>query len=109
LDHVIVLNERHLRTLLKEYVRYYHEDRTHLGLGKDTCASPKPCTSAESMTWKCTYAARLSLSFLDVCARSTSARLGRLGLSLPRRTSSGEPGASTATAGCASPKLCRSA
>ena len=36
LDHVIVLNQRHLRTLLKEYVRYYHEDRTHLGLGKDT-------------------------------------------------------------------------
>jgi transposase InsO family protein len=36
LDHVIVLNERHLRRLLKDYVRYYHEDRTHLGLGKDT-------------------------------------------------------------------------
>ena len=38
LDHVIVLNERHLRRLLNEYVRYYHEDRTHLGLGKDTPA-----------------------------------------------------------------------
>ena len=36
LDHVIVLNQRHLRRLLNEYVRYYHEDRTHLGLGKDT-------------------------------------------------------------------------
>jgi transposase InsO family protein len=36
LDHVIVLNSRHLRRLLNEYVRYYHEDRTHLGLGKDT-------------------------------------------------------------------------
>jgi transposase InsO family protein len=36
LDHVIVLNERHLRRLLKDYVGYYHEDRTHLGLGKDT-------------------------------------------------------------------------
>jgi putative transposase len=36
LDHVIVLNQRHLRRLLKEYVRYYHEDRTHLGLGKDS-------------------------------------------------------------------------
>jgi putative transposase len=35
LDHVIVLNQRQLRRLLKEYVRYYHEDRTHLGLGKD--------------------------------------------------------------------------
>jgi hypothetical protein len=36
LDHVIVLNRRHLRRLLKEYVHYYHEDRTHLGLGKYT-------------------------------------------------------------------------
>ena len=36
LDHVIVLNERHLKRLMTEYVRYYHEDRTHLGLAKDT-------------------------------------------------------------------------
>jgi putative transposase len=46
LDHVIVLNRRHLRRLLNEYVRYYHEDRTHLGLGKDTpggrVAAPAP-------------------------------------------------------------------
>jgi putative transposase len=38
LDYVIVLNQRRLRRLLKEYVRYYHEDPTHLGLGKDTPA-----------------------------------------------------------------------
>lgn len=36
LEHVIVLNERHLKRLMAEYVRYYHEDRTHLGLAKDT-------------------------------------------------------------------------
>jgi transposase InsO family protein len=36
LDHVIVLNERHLKRLMHEYIRYYHEDRTHLGLAKDT-------------------------------------------------------------------------
>lgn len=36
LDHVLVLDEDHLRRLLKEFVRHYHEDRTHLGLGKDT-------------------------------------------------------------------------
>jgi putative transposase len=36
LDHVIVLNERHLKRLMAEYVCYYHEDRTHLGLAKDT-------------------------------------------------------------------------
>ena len=36
LDHVIVLNERHLKRLMSEYVRYYHEDRTHLALEKGT-------------------------------------------------------------------------
>jgi putative transposase len=36
LDHVIPFSERHLKRLLSEYVRYYHEDRTHLGLEKDT-------------------------------------------------------------------------
>ena len=34
LDHVIPLNERHLKRLLSEYVRYFHHDRTHLGLKK---------------------------------------------------------------------------
>jgi len=36
LDHVIALNERHLKRLLAQYVDYYHTDRTHLGLKKDT-------------------------------------------------------------------------
>jgi hypothetical protein len=36
LDHVIAANEAHLKRLLCEYVGYYHEDRTHLGLGKQT-------------------------------------------------------------------------
>ena len=35
LDHTIVLNERHLRRLLKEYLSYYHDYRTHLSLSKD--------------------------------------------------------------------------
>jgi hypothetical protein len=34
--HVVVLNKRHLNRLLRQYVAYYHEDRTHLGLGKAT-------------------------------------------------------------------------
>ncbi len=36
LDHIIAVDERHLKRLLAEYIRYYHEDRTHLGLGKGT-------------------------------------------------------------------------
>jgi putative transposase len=36
LDHVIVFNEAHLRRLLREYLDYYHDDRTHCGLEKQT-------------------------------------------------------------------------
>jgi hypothetical protein len=36
LDHLIALNERHLKRLLSDYLHYYHEDRTHLGLRKET-------------------------------------------------------------------------
>ena len=36
LDHVIVLNGAHLRRLARDYLRYYHADRAHDGLGKDT-------------------------------------------------------------------------
>ncbi len=32
IDHVIVLNEEHLRRLLRDYVRYYNEDRVHTSL-----------------------------------------------------------------------------
>ncbi len=35
LDHVIVLGEKHLRRILKEYLDYYHKSRTHLGLEND--------------------------------------------------------------------------
>jgi len=31
-----VLNEHHYKRLMTEYVRYYHDDRTHLGLAKQT-------------------------------------------------------------------------
>ena len=39
LDHVVVLNETHLRRLLRDHLVYYHSARTHLSLGKD---SPEP-------------------------------------------------------------------
>jgi putative transposase len=35
LDHVSAFNEVHLRRLIAEYVRYYHEDRVHDSLDKD--------------------------------------------------------------------------
>ncbi len=39
LDHVIVLNQQHLRRRLRSYFRYYHGSRTHLALEKD---APEP-------------------------------------------------------------------
>jgi transposase InsO family protein len=36
LDHVIVLNEDHLRNILAEYFRYYHEARAHLSLERNS-------------------------------------------------------------------------
>ena len=36
LDHVIVLNESHLRNILTDYFFYYNKYRTHLGINKDS-------------------------------------------------------------------------
>jgi putative transposase len=46
LDHIIAVNECHLKRLLSDYVCYYHEDRTHLGLGKQT-----PAGRVQSRNW----------------------------------------------------------
>ena len=35
LDHMIIINERHLRRTLRNYFDYYHSCRTHLSLNKD--------------------------------------------------------------------------
>jgi transposase InsO family protein len=47
LDHVIVLNERHLKRLLSEYVSYYHRFRTHLSLDMD-CPETRAIESPET-------------------------------------------------------------
>jgi putative transposase len=46
LDHVIVLNERHLRRVLRTYVDYYHPWRTHLSLEMDA-PEPRPVQPPE--------------------------------------------------------------
>jgi len=40
LNHYIILNARHLKRTLSSYLRYYHESRTHLSLGKQ-CPFPR--------------------------------------------------------------------
>ena len=39
LDHLIVINEGHLRRVLREYFNYYHADRPHMSLDSN---SPRP-------------------------------------------------------------------
>jgi transposase InsO family protein len=39
LNHVIVLNERHLRRIVSAYLAYYHQARPHLSLD---CNAPVP-------------------------------------------------------------------
>ena len=36
LDHCIVLNEAHLRRILKGYFEYYHDSRAHLSLERNS-------------------------------------------------------------------------
>ena len=48
LDHVIILDERHLRRMLRGYVDYYHSCRTHLSL-EERC--PRATTCAVAFGW----------------------------------------------------------
>jgi putative transposase len=46
LDHVIVLNEQHLRRVLRSYFQYYHRSRCHLSLDGDA-PEPRPVQGPE--------------------------------------------------------------
>jgi putative transposase len=50
LDHVIALDEQHLRRLIRDYVNYHHDDRIHDSLDKDTPnqrpEEPKPAPNS---------------------------------------------------------------
>ncbi len=48
LNHCIILNERHLERILKEFIdNYYNTQRTHLSLAKD-CPVPRAIDSPEN-------------------------------------------------------------
>ena len=66
LDHVIFLNQRHLRRLLKEYVRYYHEDRTQF----DGPACPSPVRDESALRGN--SGRILSATFADVAGSERS-------------------------------------
>jgi hypothetical protein len=58
LKHVIVFNERHLKRLINEYIRYYFDDRTYLRLSKQT---PAGRAAAESTSRSSNVVATLRL------------------------------------------------
>lgn len=51
LEHVVVFGRCHLVRLIRCYISYYHDDRCHLGLSKDT-PHKRPVTSRPSCTAK---------------------------------------------------------
>lgn len=55
LDHVVIVNESHLRRLIRDYVSYYHDDRIHDSLEKDSpvtrAVSNKPDPSANLISF----------------------------------------------------------
>ncbi len=57
-DHVVVLSERHAVRMGKAYVEYHREDRTHLGLDKDTPGG-RAVTSPQSPSAKVVAQPRL--------------------------------------------------
>jgi hypothetical protein len=76
LDHVIPLNEAHLRRLIRDYVDYHHEDRIHDALEKDTPdrrqVEPKPTSNSVVISMPASKAASDS-------SRSRRFRLSLLG------------------------------
>ena len=69
LDHLIILNDVHLRRLIRDYLSYYHADRIHDSLEKDTPlmrrVSSKPDQSARLV----------SLRRVEACIIDTTGRM----------------------------------
>jgi transposase InsO family protein len=47
LNHVVLLGEQHLRTVVREYVAHYHTERNHQGLGNALVAPLRAVAIAE--------------------------------------------------------------
>ena len=76
LDHIVVLNERHLRRVLAAYVASYHRARTHLALQKDTPV-PRPVQTARHRSRRGPVPSRRPPSSLRTSCGLTAATMGR--------------------------------
>ncbi len=45
LNHIVILSEEHLRTVVAEYVEHYHTERNHQGLGNELIAASVPANA----------------------------------------------------------------
>jgi hypothetical protein len=88
LDHVIALNEQHLRRLVRDYVSYYHDDRIHHSLDKDT-PNRRPVESKPSPSATVISSARLGAFIIDIAG----AKLRKARSRLPTRCCSLRSGA----------------
>jgi hypothetical protein len=70
---VIVLNKQHLQQLLSSYLRYYHQSRTHLSLGKD---SPEPRRYSQPIRARSSPAGRWASSSLRAPCRLSRPGVG---------------------------------
>ena len=85
LEHVVVLGACHLIRLVRAYISYYHEDRCHLGLNKDT-PSLRAVTHRPSPTAKVVALPRVGgLHHSIRVARGSLSQLGRSRYSAGRR------------------------
>lgn len=49
LDHFLVLGERHLRHLIREYLVHFHEERPHQGLGNRPLGETHPPPAVDTI------------------------------------------------------------
>jgi putative transposase len=52
LDKVIILNERHLRRVLHEYIEYYNTRRAHQGLEQDSPTGVFPASQQGTVRYR---------------------------------------------------------
>ena len=51
LDHILPLSERHIRSVLAEFVSYYNQDRPHRSLGLETPVPSRRQVDGEVVSW----------------------------------------------------------
>jgi hypothetical protein len=74
LDHVIVMNERHLLRLLREYASYHHQDRVHDSLSKHPGQAGHRAAASRQFDGGGTAASRWSAPSLRVARSSVEGR-----------------------------------